>query len=396
MTIEISQSTPTSGNAVVLPSGKTAGSNPQTLTRVLHVINGEHFAGAERVQQHLGNQLSQFGYDPVFACLKPGKFRDCAGLKENQVVDAPMESRYDLSAANDLCQLIEEEGIELLHAHTPRSALVTSLASHRSDTPWVYHVHSPAARDSTRGFVNRFNAVIERYSIRSCDLLITVSKSLRREMLRQGVPRVKLAVVANGVPALPVIDAKCRLEQANWTLGMIALMRPRKGVEIALEAMKRIKDRNLPVKLKLIGSFETAEYEAEIMQLQDSLGVADVVEWTGFTNDVPGEIQTLDGMLLPSLFGEGMPMVVLEAISAGVPVVATLVEGTPEVVRDGCEGFLAKPGDADSLTEAICQLITDRARWAELSKNAVARHRDRFSEVGMAERVARAYDRVLD
>lgn len=368
---------------------------PVTLARVLHVINGEHFSGAERVQQLLGKQLPNFGIDADFACVKPGKFSALCDLSCERLFDVPMKGRFDLSVVRRLCEIVAERQIDLLHAHTPRTALVTSLLAMRTGLPWVYHVHSPTARDSTRGMVNRFNELVERYSIKNCQQLVTVSRSLRREMLRLGVPRQRLAVVPNGVPAIDPIDTSKRLNQTQWHIGMIALMRPRKGVEVALHAMKQLKDRGAPITLELIGGFETEAYQQQTMKLLEQLELRDCVMWSGFTNDVPSAIRKLDAMLLPSLFGEGMPMVVLEALAAAVPVIATSVEGTPEVVRDGIEGYLARPCDASSLAEKIALLASDRCRWAEMSRQAVARHRSSFSDQRMAERTTKIYRKLL-
>lgn len=384
---------------VVTPAHSPVSESPtsQSLTSVLHVINGEHFSGAERVQQLLGQQLAPFGFNAHFACVKPGKFRACSGLPANQVHDTPMHGRFDLKAVTSVCKLARRLDVQLLHAHTPRSAMVAAMAAARLTLPWVYHVHSPTWRDSTRSIINRINGLVERFSVRRCDLLLTVSKSLRREMLRLGVKRSRLAVVPNGVPAIEPIEPERRRTQQDWTLGMVALMRPRKGVEVALQAMQQIKAQGKQnVVLKMIGGFETEDYEQQMKDLARKLQVDDVVEWTGFTTDIPSAVRELDAMILPSLFGEGMPMVVLEAISAGVPVVATRVEGTPEVIRDGLEGYLAQPQDATSLAVTLDRLMSDRTAWINMSRNALERHRGHFSDARMAERVAKAYGRILN
>jgi glycosyltransferase involved in cell wall biosynthesis len=382
---------------VVLPPPSLPASREtaRRLRRVLHVINGEHFSGAERVQQLLGKRLAQFGYDARFACVKPGKFSKLCELRREQVIETPMRSRFDFGVVRQLAARVEADGVELLHAHTTRTALVTSAVSHRTGRPWVYHLHSPAARESTRPFANRINSMIERFSLRNCSLLIAVSQSLSADMRRRGFADEKMVVVANGVPAIEPIEALDRRYRPQWHLGMIALMRPRKGVEIALEAMSQIKQRNAPIQLELIGDFETDVYRQQILHRIRMLGLQDSVHWTGFTNDVPTAIRRLDAMLLPSLFGEGMPMVVLEALSAAVPVIATRVEGTPEVIRDGVEGFLAEPNDAHSLAEKILQLSSDRIAWSAMSQLALQRHRESFSDQRMAAGVAQAYARVL-
>lgn len=365
------------------------------VAKVLHVINGEHFSGAERVQQLLGISLPKFGVETEFACVKPGKFPSLCGLDANVVSCFPMKSRLDLTIVPRLASKVLSEGFDILHAHTPRSALIASAVAARTGRPWCYHVHSPTSRDSTRGAFNRVNSWMEQFSIKSCTKLLTVSRSLRREMLRLGVPRHRLAVVANGVPAISPIDAESRLNLKSWRLGIIALIRPRKGVEVALEAIRQLRERNVNVELELIGSFESDTYQSEILGLLKKLELHDCVRWTGFTSDIASALQRLDVLLLPSLFGEGMPMVVLEAMAAAVPVVATKVEGTPEVIRNGIQGLLAEPGCATSLANKISEITSDRCRWAEFSRAALARHRSHFTEADMARRVAEVYKQLM-
>lgn len=304
-----------------------------------------------------------------------------------------MRGRFDWRVIDRIQSVVAKTQCRILHAHTPRTALAAAFVANRMKLPWVYHIHSPAARDSTRGMINRINHWIERFSIASCSQLITVSRSLRREMLSRGVKRKRLVAIPNGVAAIVPIDPESRLQQNAWNLGLIALMRPRKGVEVALEAMAQLKQ--LPITMELIGSFETPEYQRQVVNMIRKLGLDKVVKCTGFTRDIPSAIRRLDALVLPSLFGEGMPMVVLEALSAGVPVIATRVEGTPEVIRHGVEGVLANPRDANDLAEKISEMTSNRQCWMAMSFSALRRHRSRYSDMEMARRVARVYDRLL-
>ena len=88
-------------------------------------------------------------------------------------------------------------------------------------------------------------------------------------------------------------------------------------------------------------------------------------------------------------------MVVLEAMSAGLPIVATRVPGVPEAVRDGHEGRLVEPGDADGLAQAVAQFISGRIDWNACHAQAIRRHAERFSDARMSAGVAGVYDRVL-
>ncbi len=363
--------------------------------KVLHVINGEHFSGAERVQQLLGRCLPEFGVDPHFACVKPGKFPLMCGLPDEKVHLFPMRGRVDWKSIRQLSNFVRREGFDLLHAHTPRSALVTGLVAKSCGLPWVYHVHSPTARDSTRAILNRVNDLVERWSLRNCSKIVTVSRSLRREMLHQGWDRTKLVAIGNGVACQDPIVPEDRKTRNSWTLGMVALFRPRKGIEVLLEALSLLPDELDSIELRVIGGFETEAYEQQVRQLIASLGLKSRVHLTGFTTEVAKEMRQLDGMVLPSLFGEGMPMVVLEAMAVGVPILATRVEGTPEVVRDGVEGFLAAPRDPVSLASAIERFTQNRDRWIEMSHHAFQRHREHFTDRRMAEKLARVYRSML-
>ena len=169
----------------------------ETDFRVLHVVNGEHFAGAERVQSHLGRCLPAFGVEADIACVKPGQF---ASLLEQQggawgrALQAPMDNRFDLRAALRIRDLVHRYEYDLLHAHTPRTAIVVSLASLLTGLPWVYHVHSPAARDSTRGLINRLNSITEKQALRNCSHIITVSESLRWDCIDRGANEFDVTV----------------------------------------------------------------------------------------------------------------------------------------------------------------------------------------------------------
>ncbi len=379
------------------PTGQSvaARSQPQQIGKVLHIINGEHFSGAERVQQLLGKRLGSYGFAAEFACVKPNKFPELCELRRGQVCQFPMHGRFDLSIISALVKKVRDDVFDILHAHTPRTAMVAALVSARSGVPWVYHIHSPTARDSSQRITNRINQVVERVALGTCAQLITVSRSLRREMLRCGFPRTQVSLVPNGVSVMSPADASTRVSSQQWRLGLIALMRPRKGVEVALEAMHVLRQQGQSIKLDLIGGFESPAYQQHVLEMCKSLRLQDCVRWTGFTNDVPSVLRRLDGLLLPSLFGEGMPMVVLEALASAVPVVATRVEGTPEVIREGVEGCLAQPGDPHSFAQAIQRLTVSRESWLAMSQRAVARQRSAFTDHRMAQRVARIYLRLL-
>ncbi len=362
--------------------------------RVLHVINGEFYSGAERVQDLLAAELPSLGFEVGLACVKPDQFPKMRKSRRTPLYEVPMRGRFDLLAAWKLVRIIRRENYHLVHAHTPRTALLAAIASIVTGVPMVYHVHSPTSRDSTRCWQNRLNALVERIALVWASALIAVSRSLGGHVRQQGFSDEKVQVVPNGVPRRPPRPVRTA-DQREWTLGMVALFRPRKGVEVLLEALAELKSRGLPVRLRAVGGFETVEYEREIKGLTARRGLTDAVTWTGFTRDVDGELARMDLFVLPSLFGEGLPMVVLEAMAAGVPVVATRVEGTPEAIRDGRDGLIAEPGQPADLARVIARIVRGEVDWHRLRGNALARHEEKFSDRSMAAGVADVYRRVL-
>jgi len=362
----------------------------KTQARVLHVINGEHYSGAERVQDLLALNLPKMGYHVDFACVKPGRFLEARIATEAEAIALPMRHRLDLMQAERLAHLVRKGDYQLIHAHTPRTAMLGMIASLRTGRPLVYHVHSPTSRDSTRKVRNWVNQKIEMLAIRKAARLICVSESLADHVRGLGVPNRKIHVVHNGVPCVENPPNRTP-PTTEWTLGTVALFRPRKGLEILLEAMAKLRDAGHEIRLRAVGPFETPEYERHIKQLVEKHRLASRIDWVGFTQDVPSELRKMDLFVLPSLFGEGLPMVVLEAMAAGTPVAATAVEGVTEAIDDNHSGIIAHPNDASHLATRIRDLVEGRLDWSTLRENALERHRRYFSDEAMAMGVAEVY-----
>lgn len=365
---------------------------PTKLRPVLHVINGEHYSGAERVQDLLAARLPQSGFEVGFVCVKPGKFPSARQYRSAAIWEAPMKSRFDWRAIKQVSQIAKEGRFEIIHAHTPRSAVVARAAAALTGLPMVYHVHSPTSRDTTHRLRNRLNHWIERVSLTRIAALIAVSESLRRHMLSLGYPSSRVFTVPNGV-GVPHVQRDAT-RPGSWTLGMTALFRPRKGLESLLDALAILYRQGVPLRLRAVGPFETDEYKNEIHQRIDRLGIGHLIDWTGFVTDVATELTKMDLFVLPSLFGEGLPMVVLEAMAAGVPVIATRVEGVPEAIEHGVSGLIANPNDPVSLADCIRSVVEGHSDWSALRQCALVRHATHFSDSLMAARLADVYRRI--
>jgi glycosyltransferase involved in cell wall biosynthesis len=247
---------------------------------------------------------------------------------------------------------------------------------------------------STRRIRNRVNTVVERVCLTRVPSVIAVSSSLRTYLRGLGVADDKISVIPNAVPVRGPLSERAR-PKSPWTIGICALFRPRKGMEVLLLALATLRAAGIPVRLRAVGYFQEAAYETEIKKLASGLGLDGAVDWRGFSNDVYEELAQMDLFVLPSLFGEGLPLAILEAMAAGVPVVSTNVEGIPEAVRDGLDGVVVPPGDAEALARGLQRIICGDLDWQALRVSAHRRQADLFSDTNLARNVAYIYDELI-
>ena len=134
---------------------------PRTI-RVLHLVNGEHYSGAERVQDLLAKQLPHFGCYVGFVCVKPRRFPAARESKDALLVEMPMRGRFDLRVVKRIVRMIREERYNLVHAHTPRTALVGGLAARRAGVLVGVHVIDAEDVDHVLGRERRPHAVLHQ------------------------------------------------------------------------------------------------------------------------------------------------------------------------------------------------------------------------------------------
>lgn len=322
---------------------------------VLHLLNGEQYSGLERVVDHLAAAAPAHGFRLVLGLLKPDRMRGRLAAREAELHDLPMRSRLDLAVARDAATLARDAGCRLLHSHTVRSALIARQVQARTGLPWLHQVHSPALRESTNRALNLANHVAESLLLRHADRIVTVSRSLAAHVARHyRIPAARIGIVPNGV----AVSQPRPPREGTPIVLCLGLYRPRKGVEVLLQAAARLRDGGLPFQLRLAGEFVDAAYEATVRHRVARLGLRQFVAFRGFVADVPTELEQAHLLVVPSLYGEGLPMVALEAMARAVPVVASDIDGLRELGEGGA-ALLVPPGDDAALAAAIARLATD-------------------------------------
>lgn len=366
---------------------------PATPIKILHLINGEYYAGAERVQDLLAINLPAHGYEVSFACLKPVAFPKCRECKDAPLYTLPMRSAFDLRLTRNLIHLIREHRFALIHTHYTRSNLLGGIASIATGIPLVQHIHGVIGFDSDSIVKKYLNILVERMTMIQARQIIVVSDHLLSTITAQALLRHKLRVIHNGVPVNPCLAPRS-FNKENPTLGTIAFWRPGKGLEELIRALHQLKITGQRFTLNVVGGFISGAYESEIKGMATSLDLASHIRWIGPTRDVNNCLRAMDIFVLPS-FSEGLPMVILEAMAAGVPVVATNVGGISEAIRPGVDGLLVPARDHDALAKAIQTIANDARQWTKFQANAHQRQTDLFSDQHMTSKIAEIYSQLL-
>jgi glycosyltransferase involved in cell wall biosynthesis len=258
-----------------------------------------------------------------------------------------------------LAYKMRELEVEHLHNHFEEaSCTVAMLASELSGIPFSFTMHGPLVFFDAHRW--RLDTKISRARFVAC-----ISEFCRSQAMLFSAPDQwgKLHIVHCGVePARYSADDAVRDGTRVLFVGRLAAM---KGVPVLLDAFAQIMDRHPDVRLTLIGDGPERHH---IEAAAASLGVKDRVDFTGYRSqdEVATELSRTDLFVLPS-FAEGVPVVLMEALASGVPVVTTRIAGIPELVEHESNGLVVSPGNVDALADAMADLLSDHGRRAKMA-----------------------------
>jgi glycogen(starch) synthase len=227
---------------------------------------------------------------------------------------------------------------------------------------------------------------------------VGVSTEVVRQ-LRHWLPDRKVHQVANGVD-IERYRSAVATDQAKRTLGIagkhvvgfVGRLSAAKGVSVLLHAATKLRERLTNFCVVIVGD---GDYRGDLMRQAQTLGLESEVRFLGERADTPLIYSALDVLVLPS-FNEAFPMVILEAMASGTPVVATRVGDVEHIVEDKVTGRLVEPGDAEGLCEAIEDFLLNKHHAASAAEQARARVIGRFSSTAMAESYCSIYRQMLD
>lgn len=372
------------------------GDRKRTVCQLLHSLT---VGGAEVLAARLARKNRE-RYRFVFACLDElgelGRQLDREGFPI-----AVLERRqgFDVRCVLRLASFFRQHDVELIHAHqyTPffYAALARNLAG---GTPILFTEHGrffPDYRRPKRVFANKL-------LLRRRDRVVAVGEAVKQALIdNEGIDPERIRVIYNGVDPGEFTSETVDRQQVRSSLGLgaddfvviqVARLDPIKDHATALRAMGRVVNQCKRARMLIVGDGpERASIERQLA----AAGLNERVKMLGTRSDVRELLAAADCFLLTSV-SEGIPVTLIEAMFARLPVVATNVGGIGEVVVDGETGFLAPAGDDAALAAAVLRLADDAELCGRFRQPGLQRAAAVFSEAQMHRQYCTAFEGLLD
>lgn len=351
--------------------------------KILFLITQSEFGGAQRFLLELATHLDTAKYESLVSS-KPGELLDV--LEDKHVTVQPLKwLRRDISPVYDLLglweifRLLRRERPDVFFLLSSKAGFLGSLAGRWARTPRiVYRIGGWAFNDPQSWFLRKLYLTAEKISARWKDVIIVNSRHDAAQAERLGIkPREKLVTIYNGIDPASLQffardEARKRLNvpPSEKLIGCIANFYKTKGLPVLIEVMAEIHKTHPSVKLVIIGDGrERRHIESEIAKHD----LQDVVLLAEHLPEAWKYLKAFDIFVLPSL-KEGFPWVLLEAMAAEIPVIATSVGAIPEIVKNDENGMLVEPGNSEALQLAISELFNNaslRDKFASHAKETV-------------------------
>lgn len=337
--------------------------------RILHVTTPAPYGGLERVVTHLAASQSAAGEDVHVATLTTeagtAPFLERLAAQGVMTHAGRAGPRDYLRQRRQIAALGRGLRADVVHTHGYRADVLAAATCRDGGTATVSTLHGFTGG----GWKNRCYEWLQRRAVRSCDMVVAVSGLIAERLEGAGVPAERIRVIPNSVPvaASRPTRAEARallgLPRDPWVVGWVGRLSTEKGLDLLLEAMARL---DLPdLHLAVVGD---GVERIPLMHLARSLGLTPRITWCGAVPSADRVLPAFDLLALSSRT-EGSPLVVLEAMAVGTPILATTVGGVPEILSPAT-AILVPPEDADALAVGIRQARQDRGASARRVKRA--------------------------
>lgn len=384
--------------------------------RVLYIITKSNWGGAQRYVFDLATNLPPDRFDAAVITGGKGPLAEKLARAGIRVIELPilqkgsgllpaLFSLRNIQVFFKLISVFRREKPDIIHLNSSKIGGIGAAAARlyritSNQLPviiftahgWPFLEPRPHWQKGLIFFFTWLGSVLQ-------DVIIAINTH-DFEVGKKFIPRRKLHLIFNGLGAFKLLAreqargffskfTQKEISPDSMVIGAISEYNANKGIEYLLDAVQRVR-RALPeIKLTVLIMGE-GRAKNKLERRIKSLALEDSVKLTGFIPEVRQYLKGLDLLVLPSL-KEGLPYAVMEAMVAGVPVVATKVGGLPDLVTDGQEGYLVPPADEAALAEALARVMTDLNTGRVMAKRAASKIREKFSLETMIRQTASIY-----
>ena len=354
--------------------------------KILQVCSVTNLGGGERHLVDLSHALVDLGHE-VYAAAVPGSplWDELSFLHKERIF--ALSRRNYVKNLTGLAGFVRKHSIEIVHAHAAKdyhlAALAVKLASH-SRLVLTRHALFPMRK-------------INKHLLKDAGHVIAVSEAVAESLRRNGViESSKITVVHNGID----IDRFGRSPASNndspILVGTVGHLAPIKGHDVFLRAAALVSGRHPGVHFVVIGEDKSPQrdYRKFLESLINELNLTESVAMPGWQDDIRSALSSLT-LFVSAARAEPFGLSIVEAMAAGLPIVAAASEGALEIIEDGVSGKLVPVDDHESMAKAIEDLLDDLSERSRLGLNAVLAARQRFSLARMATDTDRVYREVL-
>lgn len=360
---------------------------------IVHVLSSFDIGGQEVMAADLASRQKTMGHGVFAVSLSPNKTRHEQRLKENGIATFTVGKRsgFDVTLPLRLARLFSQLGADVVHTHNPQALIYGAPAGKLIGAAVVHTKHGANPDRTRRVLLRRAAALCTSAYIAVSETTAEVARSAR-----ECAPS-KLKVVSNGIDvrrfaynadARRDVRRELGIPMDAWVIGSVGRLAPEKNYSLLIAAATPLLDEEHH--LVFVGDGpERAILEAEAK----ALPVKRFVHFTGMRSDTPRLYSAFDVFCLSSIT-EGLPLVIPEAMAAGLPIVSTAVGGIPNVVRDGETGLLVRRGDEPALRQSLQLLAVDRSRARSMGVLARRIAHDRYSSDRMLDAYMQVYHQV--
>ncbi len=374
--------------------------------RLLHVVGDSRFGGAGRIILGLGQAAQAQGWqvdvlatDPVFQ----RSIRE-QGLRvvDLDVIRREIRPSWDLAGLFRLYRFLKQERYRLVHTHTSKGGFVGRLAAQLAGVPAIVHtVHGFAFAEESPAAVRWFYSALERLAAPWCDRLVSVSEFHKDWALALRIcDASRIIAIPNGItppvrnPEIAPAEVRRRMGVADDDLLILTMARlaADKGLEYLIEAAGSLPPGLRRVRLAIAGE---GPVRTSLEKAARKRGVMDSVIFLGFREDVGDLLAACDLVALPSL-REGLSIALLEAMSAGKPIIATSIGSHRELASQAEIALLVPPADSHALRDAIVRMAGDPALMTRLGATARWLFERHYTEGRMLDAYMRVYSALME